>query len=111
MGLGRVFKKIGDGFLTVGKIIADVADIPFAEELIAFVPVVGPALSIAMKYVDEAEKKFSEPKSGKVKMAWALHNTRSALLKSASKRSGYLVSWSWLSYSLRARLCLENLNE
>ncbi len=81
MGLGRVFKKIGDGFLTVGKIIADVADIPFAEELIAFVPVVGPALSIAMKYVDEAEKKFSEPKSGKVKMAWALHNTRSALLE------------------------------
>lgn len=72
MGLGRAFKKIGSGFIKVGKFVADFADIPFATQLVTFVPVVGPAMAIAIRAVDKAEEIFSKPGSGKIKMAWAL---------------------------------------
>ncbi len=73
MGLGRVFMKIGKGVLKVGKIFVRVGDVPYAKDLVAIVPVVGPGLSIALKWVDKAERIYSNiPKSGKQKMAWAV---------------------------------------
>lgn len=73
MGLRGVFKKIGGGVLRVGKFFADFADIPFAKELVVLIPVVGPALAIAIKYVDEAERVWSDvSKSGEDKRAYAL---------------------------------------
>ena len=68
-----VFKKIGKGSLRVGEEIADIADIPMVKELVVIIPVVGPALGFAMKYVDEAERIWADmAKSGGEKRAYAL---------------------------------------
>ena len=75
-GFGRFFKKlgknIGKGGLKVGKVVADVADIPMVKELVAMIPVAGPGIAFAMSRVDAAEKMFTGPKSGKQKREWAM---------------------------------------
>lgn len=106
MGLKRVFKKIGAAILKVGKIIADVNDVPFVNEVIAFIPMVGPALSIAMSFVDRAEKAFPKPKSGKLKLAWALKQTEEALAAAGlkEKRLNALIEIALLIIKGEAKL-------
>lgn len=80
MGIGSVFKKIGGGALKVGKVIANLADIPFAKELVAVIPIAGPGLAIAIRYIDEAENVFSaDEKSGAYKRGYALELIEKAL--------------------------------
>ena len=105
MGLGSVFKKIAGGVLKVGNFLADFADIPFAKELVVFIPVVGPALSIAIKYVDEAERIWSDvEKSGEEKRSYALVLIRAALSEANldSKKSSALLELAVLLQSNEA---------
>jgi hypothetical protein len=81
MGILSIFKKIGGGIVDAGEVVADIADVPFATQLVAMIPIAGPALAIAMEYVNEAEEVFSDQaKSGADKRAFALSRIESALI-------------------------------
>lgn len=75
MGFKRFFSKIGKGALKGVKQVDAVGDairsIPFAENMIAFVPFAGPGLKIALDAVDRAERTLAGPGRGEQKMAIA----------------------------------------
>ncbi len=93
MGLKRVFGKIAEGFVAAGKAIIKVKDLPFLQDVVVFIPVVGPALAFALDRVEEAERIFSTPKSGREKFAWVLVNLQKDLdtLGLDEKRIGALI--------------------
>lgn len=97
--IGKVFKKIGRGSVTVGEKVVDIADIPMIKELVVIVPVIGPAIAIALRYVGEAEEVWSDmAKAGDMKRGYALILIEEALKEANldSTRARGLLELAWL---------------
>ncbi len=79
----RFFAKIGAGFIQTIKAIDHIGDflkiLPGGEKIVAIIPIIGPALLIALDAVDRAERVLSAPKSGTAKMAMALEEVQAKL--------------------------------
>lgn len=76
-GVGMGAKKGWDGFTAFD----DVMDrIPFANELIVAIPIVGPALAFAMSKVDIAQEMFPGQGEGGKRREWAVAQLRKDLL-------------------------------
>ena len=76
----RFFGTIGPKLLAGIKGIDRVGDaldvLPGGKNLVVFIPVVGPALAIALDAVDTAERAITSSKSGPAKLAMALTETQ-----------------------------------
>ncbi len=89
MGLKSAFKKVGRGIGIGAKgawkgftAFDDVMDkIPFAENLVMAIPIVGPALSFAMQKVDLAQEMFPGEGEGGRRREWAIAQLRKDLRK------------------------------
>lgn len=94
----RAFRKLGGALKAIGKFIIRRETLATLKSVAIFVPVVGRPLSIALDYVEAAERKFSKPGSGIDKMAWVIENAVGALRKAGyeEKRVNGLIEMALL---------------